>query len=95
MTRTCTCAKGWHGAACDLCETGTGCAATGKIITILPQTTDKEDINTVVTVFGSELPKYNQNCNETKIKFQNSKRALQLYFWNAYNKGREAVFVHN
>ncbi|WKY10803.1 hypothetical protein Q1695_002846 [Nippostrongylus brasiliensis] len=55
-TRTCSCARGWSGAACDVCRSG-NCQVKSSVLYILPSTVDREDVNAVVNVFGTEFPK--------------------------------------
>ncbi|KAK6016121.1 EGF-like domain protein, partial [Ostertagia ostertagi] len=55
-TRTCSCARGWSGAACDICRSA-NCQVKSSVLYILPSTADREDVNVVVNVFGVEFPK--------------------------------------
>ncbi|KAL6741896.1 hypothetical protein Aduo_015107 [Ancylostoma duodenale] len=55
-TRTCSCARGWSGAACDVCRSA-NCQVKSSVLYIMPSTADREDVNVVVNVFGTEFPK--------------------------------------
>lgn len=54
--RTCSCARGWSGAACDVCRSA-NCQVKSSVLYIMPSTADREDVNVVVNVFGTEFPK--------------------------------------
>ncbi|VDM56773.1 unnamed protein product [Angiostrongylus costaricensis] len=55
-TRTCSCARGWSGAACDVCRSA-NCQVKSSVLYIMPSTADREDVNVVVNVFGTEFPR--------------------------------------
>uniref|UniRef100_A0A0K0DCL2 EGF-like domain-containing protein n=1 Tax=Angiostrongylus cantonensis TaxID=6313 RepID=A0A0K0DCL2_ANGCA len=73
-TRTCSCSRGWSGAACDVCRSA-NCQVKSSVLYILPSIADREDVNVVVNVFGTEFP-------------QTSSSSYTCIFGASYSEGK-------